>query len=397
MLLMINRSIIFGMSLMQLIFILYGLANQLIGAALPKAESQIEISKSASIGVPPLLTFKNGNIGVNFLGFKASAGLGGLLIGDMSHGGLHAEAETPFGQRADAGLGGKVDGHGRSVGVLYSKATAGGKVGAVAGLYGTVDANESARRSYADASAYGVGKTFKERVGSPAVATRGLAKPESTKKIEMVKEVSSATSKINIEIQQEEGVAPPLSIKKTHIERTWTSDFIGKTIQVPSYVEKTIKVPTIVEKKMKVSTPPSIIEKEVNIPQHVIKTQQIVKEHNIPDTPTVPIARTKTVISRRPWLNLRKRIDEKPYYGDVVANADSSRNIAASSGFGYESAYKPVPPVTYTTTARKQFNGNLIKDILTIPIATLEAVGNLFGNFAEENHGSVSVSKLYSF
>ncbi|XP_050306881.1 uncharacterized protein LOC126743710 [Anthonomus grandis grandis] len=161
------------MSLMQLIFILYGVVNQAIGVALPKAESEIEGSESVSIGVPPVLTFKDGYIGVNFLGFKASAGLGGLLTRDMSQGGLHAEAETPFGQKAGAGLGGKVDGNGQAVGGLFSGATTGGQVGAIAGLDGIVDADKSAGRSYAGVSAGRVGKIVNERFRLPAVATGG--------------------------------------------------------------------------------------------------------------------------------------------------------------------------------------------------------------------------------
>lgn len=43
---------------------------------------------------------------MNFAGYHASAGLGGLLSGDVTKGGLHAEAGTPFGQAAGAGLGG---------------------------------------------------------------------------------------------------------------------------------------------------------------------------------------------------------------------------------------------------------------------------------------------------
>lgn len=58
-------------------------------------------------------------MGVNFLGFKASAGLGGLLTGNAADGGLGASAETPFGQRAGAGLGGVVDGNGNSQGYKY--------------------------------------------------------------------------------------------------------------------------------------------------------------------------------------------------------------------------------------------------------------------------------------
>lgn len=63
--------------------------------------------------IPKLLSFENGNVGVNFLGFKASAGLGGLLTGNAAHGGLQASAETPFGQAARAGLGGVVNGEGK--------------------------------------------------------------------------------------------------------------------------------------------------------------------------------------------------------------------------------------------------------------------------------------------
>lgn len=45
-------------------------------------------------------------IGVNFGGYHAEAGLGGLLTGNAAHGGLQASAGTPSGQMAFAGLGG---------------------------------------------------------------------------------------------------------------------------------------------------------------------------------------------------------------------------------------------------------------------------------------------------
>lgn len=62
--------------------------------------------------IPPLISFQDGKIGVNFLGFHAAAGLGGLLNG----GGLHAEAGTPFGQKAAAGLGGAIGQDGSAAG-----------------------------------------------------------------------------------------------------------------------------------------------------------------------------------------------------------------------------------------------------------------------------------------
>lgn len=69
------------------------------------------------------MSFDNGNVGVNFLGYRASAGLGGLLTGSAADGGLHAEAGTPFGQSAGAGLGGGVDAGGNRVGYKYHYAT----------------------------------------------------------------------------------------------------------------------------------------------------------------------------------------------------------------------------------------------------------------------------------
>lgn len=57
------------------------------------------------------------------MGYHASAGLGGLLTGSAADGGLHAEAGTPFGQAAGAGLGGTVDATGNRSGYKYHYAT----------------------------------------------------------------------------------------------------------------------------------------------------------------------------------------------------------------------------------------------------------------------------------
>lgn len=62
----------------------------------------------------------NGTIGVNFLGFKASAGLGGLLTGNWADGGMHAEAETPFGQKVGAGINATINSDGTKGGYVYS-------------------------------------------------------------------------------------------------------------------------------------------------------------------------------------------------------------------------------------------------------------------------------------
>lgn len=56
------------------------------------------------------MEFKNGGVRVNFAGYHAEAGLGGLFGDSRTSGGLYAGAGTPFGAHASAGLGGNVDG-----------------------------------------------------------------------------------------------------------------------------------------------------------------------------------------------------------------------------------------------------------------------------------------------
>jgi len=62
-----------------------------------------------------LITLRDGKVGVNFAGYHADAGLGGLLTGNSAHGGLSASAGTPWGSRAAAGLGGNLDGKWRNL------------------------------------------------------------------------------------------------------------------------------------------------------------------------------------------------------------------------------------------------------------------------------------------
>lgn len=56
------------------------------------------------------MEFKNGGIRVNFAGYHAEAGLGGLFGGTGTRGGLFAGAGTPFGAHASANVGGVVEG-----------------------------------------------------------------------------------------------------------------------------------------------------------------------------------------------------------------------------------------------------------------------------------------------
>lgn len=105
---------------------------------------------------PQLISFKDGKIGVNFLGYHASAGLGGLLTGRAADGGLSASAGTPYGQNAAAGLGGSIDGSGRSGGGLYAGAQAAKGIEASAGLGGVISNDELAGTIFSRATRNGI-------------------------------------------------------------------------------------------------------------------------------------------------------------------------------------------------------------------------------------------------
>ncbi|KAH8299565.1 hypothetical protein KR044_003064, partial [Drosophila immigrans] len=106
----------------------------------------------ATLGPAQLITLRDGKVGVNFAGYHADAGLGGLLTGNSAHGGLSASAGTPWGSRAAAGLGGGLDG--RTAGGLYAAAQANDEVGASAVLGGSVG-----ERGYIGAESHRPGKT----------------------------------------------------------------------------------------------------------------------------------------------------------------------------------------------------------------------------------------------
>lgn len=90
---------------------------------------------------PPLIQFTNGGIRFNFAGYHAAAGLGGLLTGSNTGGGLHASVGTPWGGHAAAGLGGTLNGDNANAGGgLYARAGLGnGRHEAAAGLGGLLD------------------------------------------------------------------------------------------------------------------------------------------------------------------------------------------------------------------------------------------------------------------
>ncbi|XP_046816807.1 uncharacterized protein LOC124423287 isoform X1 [Vespa crabro] len=94
-----------------------------------------------SSGGLPFLQFTKDGVRVNFAGYHAETGLGGLLGNSQTGGGLHASAGTPFGPQASAGLGGLLNGDNANTGGgLYAQAGLGhNRPAARAGLGGILD------------------------------------------------------------------------------------------------------------------------------------------------------------------------------------------------------------------------------------------------------------------
>ncbi|EDW36006.1 GL17564 [Drosophila persimilis] len=124
--------------------------------------------QSAILVHAQLITLRDGKVGVNFAGYHADAGLGGLLTGNSAHGGLSASAGTPWGSRAAAGLGGNLDG--RTDGFGYAAAQANPSVGASALLGGS-----AGEHGYIGAEAHSPGR--REIIENHVVAAAGPIVP----------------------------------------------------------------------------------------------------------------------------------------------------------------------------------------------------------------------------
>ncbi|XP_073955768.1 uncharacterized protein isoform X2 [Choristoneura fumiferana] len=303
---------------------------------------------------PQLISLKDGNVGVNFGGYHAAAGLGGLLSGaGGAGGGLFAEAGTPHGQAARAGLGGATSGGGGSAGGLYAGATAGGNVGAAAGLAGGVDAERSAGVGYAASSA-GNHHASAGLGGEAGVAGSSGFTYSSSKSFGVsggaVEAVKPVHKKVHTEFNFDganEVNAVPLTNTNVHHQ----TEVIVETKTKPAVV---VKEPVVIEKHIHHKRPHHYRNKF-----HV--HGYIGGAGDLPPPPAI-----------------EKRVDvgvESSANAGAYANAGAVANGGASQ-------------VTYTKQVNFQRNPQFFADIFNIPISTLKAVGSFLGNAA----GSTSVS-----
>ncbi|KAK2584620.1 hypothetical protein KPH14_006970 [Odynerus spinipes] len=348
-----------------------------------------------SSGGLPFLQFTNGGVRVNFGGYHAEAGLGGLLGGSRAGGGLHASAGTPFGAHAGAGLGGLLGGDtGSTGGGLHAEAGLGhGRPEARAGLGGVLNANSNnpvAGGLYAHA-------TPGDAIAENPVATGVQAQPTTTK---------IGGGHTNIQILSRGGG------KKHMNERAVASKtFVVANEAVPPepkiYAEPVAPVVPIVsaglhgslyagatagksiEKSVVVETKP-INEIPKVVESHVPSESKVTAEANAAAGVNVNTAQEEPVYNR--W-HFRKRFRTGPKIKHVIHTTSYVPNPpVAASASGAASAAATGEILTrvnadntaageVSVVGTKAFHaGSLFDDIFNIPISTLTAVNQLLKN-----------------
>ncbi|CAG9787816.1 unnamed protein product [Diatraea saccharalis] len=312
---------------------------------------------SQAYTAPQFITFDNGKLGVNFGGYHAAVGLGGLLgQNGGAGGGLFAEAGTPHGQSAKAGLGGAVD-NGQSAGGLYASATAGGNVKAATGLAGGVLGEKSAGAGFAAAqagnhyAASGMGGDTSSSGASgftfSGTKSFGINKGQVDSSVVDIKPIQTEHKKVH---------------KEFNFDAANEVNFVPLASDIG--LQKDVAVKTDV-KEVYVQSPPQVVEKHIvhkhNKPHQLFHNRFGFVDENTEVSGSAPA--------------IQKRID-------VGVDASVNAGAAAETSIGGSGNNAYTKKVTF------QRNPNFFADIFNIPISTLKAVGNFLGNTA----GSTSVS-----
>ncbi|XP_046476339.1 glycine-rich protein 1 isoform X2 [Neodiprion pinetum] len=295
-------------------------------------------------GLGQFLTFKDGNVGVNFGGYHAEAGLGGLLGGGRTSGGLHASAGTPSGANAQAGLGGLLDGNGYTGGGLHASAGLGGSTKAAANIGGELSGQGIAQGGYfagatAGGSAAAVEKQSYGVVQQPVIVEHEVKVPQSVPDVQVENTFDAHVSQS----------VPNIASKSTETQ----------VFQSVPTVTKTVQTETVVPDKS------DLVQYE-----HVQK----IKTRVTPKKLKVPYSNAASAdVSASAGLNVGA-------YGSGFGGAygggwGGGYGGANFGGAGFEDA-------SYGSRyyVKSQPNSQLFDDIFNIPISTLTAVNQLLRN-----------------
>ncbi|KAI4501378.1 hypothetical protein M0802_003751 [Mischocyttarus mexicanus] len=385
--------------------------NLMLHCLLTDAGKVEDIVKESSGGLP-FLQFTDGGIRLNFAGYHAEAGLGGLLGNSRTGGGLHASAGTPFGPQASAGLGGLLNGDNANAGGgLYAQAGLGNdRPSARAGLGGILDG--SGRSNYPAAGGLfanaglgnnqpSAGTGLEGTLGGNAIipsSNNDLSNNPPTSGHTNIQVISKSATKIGHKSQREiarksiiineavpESKYDTATLYRNLNDGVNTGDVVGKsavenveknTINSPvsglvsakGVVETGANVDVAVGNNFKTTQEPPIINRWYlrkrlrggPLRKQVIRTSSVIPVSAPISAPAIeiPSATASSSVSAKSSGNVITRF-----------NADAS---SAGSDVSYVSTktYKP---------------GSLFDDIFNIPISTLTAVNQLLRNNADDD------------
>lgn len=361
---------------------------------MPQAGDNNGQASSANL---PLIQFTNGGIRFNFAGYHAEAGLGGLLGGARTGGGLHASAGTPWGAHAGAGLGGLLGGDNANAGGgLYARAGLGNGIHeAAAGLGGMLDGSGRSASPirgglFATSGLRGVGLTAGDVSGIPIPVPPAspvgdvLHAPSNQKSDDKNKPNSEVPNKgrTNIQIiarsdkkhkakqvgelstESPKPADPPANKEIREVESLKTAPAAGVGLFGTVSVEP--QVPPVTRTIQRVKIISSGIEPAPSAPPLSSEANEVID--NVPHR--VRIGRP---LRKRLW-GPRKQIivDYEPAVETQPAVHSAQKRQATNDANN--------TPSPNDSSIQSNSNSGFFDDVFKIPIATLNAVNQLLNN-----------------
>ncbi|XP_008547313.1 uncharacterized protein LOC103571089 [Microplitis demolitor] len=308
-------------------------------------------SKQDSLFSLPFLEFKNGGVRVNFAGYHAEAGLGGLLTGDAKSGGLFAGAGTPFGAHASAGLGGGLNGNngGNAGGGLHARAGLGnGGPEAAAGLGGNLDGADGSKNG-------GVLYTATSNRGKTRIVMKNIGGASNVN----APPVPNANNIQSI----------PRSKEQSSNVQTTDSELVRREINSPGEGVNVVDPNLPVAQQAYAHAYDRCRKKGRRVCNRLRKTiiQQQLPLAQVPGDFTAD----KVILNEPSALSLDARTS-----GKIIAENTGYANVAVAPGPAPSPAASSIPSPAYGPAQPR----TLFDDIFNIPISTLHAVNQLLNS-----------------
>lgn len=351
---------------------------------------KVEDILQESSGGLPFLQFKNGGLRLNFAGYHAEAGLGGLLDNSRTGGGLHASAGTPFGPQASAGLGGLLSGDNANTGGgLFAQAGLGNnRPSARAGLGGILDG--SGRSNHVAAGGLFAGADLGNNQPGANAGLEGVLNRDPNIQNDNNVSNNTPTSHTNVQIisksatkghKNQRAIATKSiiineAVPESKYGNAYTGDVNGK-----SAVESVQNIPVVQPGNNDLVSAKGVVEAEANVNAAI--------GNNFETTQEPPIINRWYLRKRLRGGPFRKQVTRTSSVIPISAPALDTSSLTASGAVSARSSEKETSQVNNDSdkiisyiTSKTHKPGSLYDDIFNIPISTLSAVNQLLKNNA---------------